>query len=96
MLCSDMAVCMPAALACSYHAPTGCVTGMHDKPEATTLAMSVFSKGCSDHFLHCCRSLGLHHLLVTPADAPVVGLLTRTDLVSDRMEVAMSDKLRWV
>jgi hypothetical protein len=43
--------------------------------------------------LHC-RSLGLHHLLVTPGDAPVVGLLTRTDLVSDRMEVAMSDKLR--
>lgn len=43
---------------------------------------------------HLRRSLGLHHLLVTPAETPVIGVITRTDLLPDKAELVMHDKLK--
>ncbi|GAX79335.1 hypothetical protein CEUSTIGMA_g6776.t1 [Chlamydomonas eustigma] len=39
------------------------------------------------------RQLGLHHLLVTNANVPVVGLITRQDLTTEKAELVLNHKV---
>lgn len=43
--------------------------------------------------LSSCRHLGLHHLLVSESNVPIIGLITRQDLVLEKAELTLCGKV---